>query len=275
MILWVSFALCVTVSLSLPLALLVELIIYCCWLLWQSIPHITQHPAASTPPPFLYTFLGICVAGTQASELCSSLPYPAKGEHRQRKCSKTQERTSHYVQIYMLVYAQIYVYVDVCADLRSYSRLLSDKPERPVAFWKGGRGKAHLKMPITKFNLISNTEAEPVPPLCSSPSSDLPLSVWGQTKSKRICQRFLHLNFCFKFNLKHLPPFVAHQTVDWARGKECKGGRGRVLSWHVDLIIMHIRICSWVFLYHFRMDYYGVEYLWGSIAQMEVEVMYA
>lgn len=169
-------------------------------------------------------------------QLCLTLPYPVKGERRQRKCWQLRRELcrehSKYRYICRYMYMQIYMQVsgNICADLGIYPSLMFHIARRAVAFKTGAEVEAHLKMPIKKFNLIPKTEAEPMPPLCCSPSSPprLPSQYsWWQTKSKRICQRFLHLNFRFKFNLQHLPPFVAHQTVHCTRGGECGGvGKG-------------------------------------------------
>lgn len=68
---------------------------------------------------------------------------------------------------------QIYMQVsgNICADLGIYPSLMFHIARRAVAFKTGAEAEAHLKMPIKKFNLIPKTEAEPVPPLCCSPSS--------------------------------------------------------------------------------------------------------
>lgn len=62
---------------------------------------------------------------------------------------------------------------NICADLGIYPSLMFHIARRPVAFTTEAEAEAHLKMPIKKFNLIPKTEAEPVPPLCCSPSSHL------------------------------------------------------------------------------------------------------
>lgn len=115
----------------------------------------------------------------QAAVLDSAIPCKgrAQAEGMLANSGENSAENSLYTDIYADIYAGICSAMsgNICADLGIYPSLMFHIARRPVAFTTGAEAEAHLKMPIKKFNLIPKTEAEPVPPLCCSPSSPLRL----------------------------------------------------------------------------------------------------